>query len=187
MRVYGGQQASEFAQLLNARHQLSLEKWDVMQAQAALLGQHPGERPKSIWEQLIEHIRRFNAEPGVCHAMVALFINRLLHDHGSIEDAWPTEAEAAWLADRLQRIQKEYQLESMKLKVQSPNMNRGGALKKATNRMMKSPERTAEGLKFELRYQVLLDEHNKPPAVMPWTTIFENVRHHKLCLLSIYI
>jgi hypothetical protein len=189
MRVYGlgGHDASEYARLLNMRHEVAMEQWDVAQMRAGLLGTDPGQRPKTMWEQMMEHIRRFNAEPGVCHAMVATFINRLLENHGSIEDAWPTEAESTALAERLKRIQKEYQLESMKLKVESPTMDRGVVLKKATNRMMKSPERAVEGLKFELRYQVLMDEHNKPPASMPWTALFQKVREHKLCLLSIYI
>jgi hypothetical protein len=136
---------------------------------------------------MLGHIQQFHSEPGVCNAMVALFINRLLHNQGSIEDAWPTEAETDWLAQRLQRLQKEYQLESMKLKVQNAALDRADRLKKATNRMMKSPERASEGLKFELRYQVLMDKHAMAPAAMPWDEIFRNVRQWKFCLLSIYV
>jgi hypothetical protein len=189
MRVYGfsGQGATEYAPMMHDRHELELARWKLTEKEAALLGTGAGERPKTMWEQMLGHIQQFHSEPGVCNAMVALFINRLLHNQGSIEDAWPTEAETDWLAQRLQRLQKEYQLESMKLKVQNAALDRADRLKKATNRMMKSPERASEGLKFELRYQVLMDKHAMAPAAMPWDEIFRNVRQWKFCLLSIYV
>jgi len=186
MRLYGssGQDATVAAQTLKARHDLTVEQWSVMEEMAKMLGRAPGERPKTVWEQLMGHIQKFNAEPGVCHAMVALFMNRLLHNRASIEDAWPTEAETEWLAQKLARVQKEFQLESMKLVVDSPNLNRAAVVKKATNRVMKSGP--AE-LRFELRFQVLMEDHATTAAAMPWDAILKKVREFNICLLTAYI
>lgn len=185
MRLHGlgGQDAIEAAGILKARHELAVDKW----AMNELLGLTSGDRPKSTWEQLMAHISQFNAEPGVCHAMVALFINRVVRNEGSIEDGWPSESETRTLTEKLQRVQKEYQLQAMKLKVSSPDIARTDLLKKATNRTFKSPELAREGIKFELRYRVLMENAAVNGAAMRWDEIFRRVREFRLCLLTIQI